>query len=96
MQLSSWEDSLKNGQSYCLKSFMVREYQSTKYLTMPREGAMVLPIDNIYEQSGDEEDEDVTDSITDARISGVLQLDKCKVCRKYKARVEPLSSPLDR
>ncbi len=39
--------SLKDGSSYNLKNFVVREYASIKYLSMPREGWEILPIDDI-------------------------------------------------
>lgn len=43
-----------------------------------------------------EEDEDVSVTITNARIIGVIQLDKYRACLKCKARVEPLNPPLGR
>ena len=42
VRLSLWQEqinSMEKGKSYCLKSFIVRDYQGTKYLTMPREEA---------------------------------------------------------
>ena len=77
---------------------MVRDYQGTKYLTMPREGADLSIIDDISDVSKevDQEDEDLPATISNATIIGVIQLDKYKACLKCKARVEPLSPPLGR
>ena len=49
-KLTLWEDytdSLVEGSSYSLKNFVVREYASMKYLSMPREGYQIKEIDNI-------------------------------------------------
>lgn len=39
------------------------------------------------------EEDDVSVTITNARIIGVIQLDKYRACLKCKARVEPLNPP---
>ena len=49
-RVSVWEEYInvmgKDG-SYCLKNFMVHEYQSTKYLTMSKEGSEIIVIEDI-------------------------------------------------
>jgi len=40
-------NAMEKGRSYCLKNFMVREYQRTKYLTMAKEGSEIIPIGDI-------------------------------------------------
>ena len=91
-------NSMEKGEIYCLKNFLVRDYQGTRYLTMPQEGADLLIIDDISNVSEevDQEDEDLPVTISNATIIGVLQLDKNRACLKCKARVEPLSPPLGR
>ena len=97
-KVTLWEqyvDSLNVDESYRLENFVVREYASQKYLSMPRSGSEITPIDNIGEV------EQPVSSATSTEISnpetiGVLQLDTYKACLKCKARVEPLTPPLGR
>ena len=45
-----WEghvNTMDQDESYCLKNFMVREYQNIKYLTMAKEGSEIIPIKDI-------------------------------------------------
>ena len=45
-RVSVWEgnvNAMEKDRSYCLKNFFVREYQSTKYLTMAKEGSEIIP-----------------------------------------------------
>lgn len=54
-----WEQHiglLKDGSSYNLKNFIVREYGTVKYLSMPKEGWKITPIDNIGEVEQSETD----------------------------------------
>ena len=49
-RVSVWEgnvNAMEKDQSYCLKNFMVREYQRKKYLTMAKEGSEIIPIGDI-------------------------------------------------
>ncbi|CAI8048722.1 hypothetical protein GBAR_LOCUS26852 [Geodia barretti] len=57
-----WEgntNAMENDRYYCLKNFMVREYQSTKYLTMAKEGSEIIRIEDIGAviEQGDRDDE---------------------------------------
>lgn len=54
-----WEQHiglLKDGSSYNLKNFVIREYGTVKYLSMPKEGWKITPIDNIGEVEQSETD----------------------------------------
>ena len=49
-----WEEnigSLKEGECYLLKNVVVREYGS-KYLSMPKEGCSIVPIEDIGSGAG--------------------------------------------
>ena len=50
VRVSVWEghvDVMEKGKCYNLKNFMIRQFQRTKYLTMPKEGASIILIDDI-------------------------------------------------
>ena len=100
--VSLWEnyvDTLSQNESYCLQNFVVREYNMKKYLSMPREGATVLQIEDIgdvEQQDSDSEFEHVDSQLCDAQIIGVPQMDSYSACMQCKARVEPLTPPLGR
>ena len=45
-----WEeyvDTMSPDSSYCLQNFVVREFNMKKFLSMPREGATIVPIEDI-------------------------------------------------
>ena len=96
-RVSVWEghvNTMEENTSYCLKDFMVREFQSTKYLTMAKEGSRIIAIDDIggvVEQT--KEDEELL-LIQNVSIVGIPYLDTYKSCLKCKARVEPQTPPL--
>ena len=48
-----------DGKVYCLKNFMVQEYQSIKYLTIAKEGSEIVLIDDlaVVVEEGDRDDE---------------------------------------
>ena len=75
--------------SYCLKTFMVREYQGTKYLTMHKEGLEIIPTEDIgaVVDQGDRDDEMWV--INDVTVQGVPYLAMYKSCLQCKARFEP-------
>ena len=82
---------------YTLEDFTVREYGGTKYLSTAKEGSKFYPIADIgniktSEQSNDDQDQ----TILNAVIIGVLQLDSYKSCLRCKARVESISDTLGR
>ena len=98
-KVSLWEEhvnAMKEHKSYCLKNFIVREFQSTKYLSMCKENTDIILIDDIgvvVERSDDEDEISVIKNVT---IIGVPHLDKYKACLQCKARVETQTPPLGR
>ena len=49
-KVTLWEqniDALTPDSSYSLQNFVVREYKGRKYLSMPREGAEIIPIPDV-------------------------------------------------
>ena len=98
-RVALWEDnvgSMEQGRSYTLKNFVVRVFQSIKYLTMGGEGAELIPIKDIgtvalQSKAQDLDCEAVLHNVT---IVGVLHLDTARVCLNCKGRVEPQTPPL--
>ena len=88
-RVSIWEgnvNAMHKDQSYCLKNFMVREYQTTKSLTMAKEGSEIIPIEDIgaVAEQGDRDDELwVINNVT------VAYFDTYESCLQCKARIEP-------
>jgi len=80
---------MKKDQSYCLKHFMVREYQSTKYLTMAKEGSEIIPIEDRGRVAEKGERDDELWVINNVTVAGVPYFDTYKSCLQCKARVEP-------
>ena len=101
-KVTLWEqyvDTMNEDECYSLRNFVVREFNYRKYLSMPREGATTVPIEDIGEveqADSDSEFELVNSQISDVQIIGVPQLDTYKACLQCKARVEPLALPLGR
>ena len=97
VKVSLWEehiDTLQKETSYRLKNFVVREYASQKYLSMPKAGAVITPIDNIGDVVQPVSENASSTDIFNVEIIGVPQLDCYKACLKCKARVEPLTPHL--
>ena len=97
-KVSLWQEhvnTLSEHKCYSLKNFLVREYQSRKYLSMSKVATEVTPIDDIgvVVEQADTEDEVTIQNVT---IIGVPHLDIYKACLQCKARVEPLTPPLGR
>ena len=97
-RVALWEDNIGimlQGRSYTLKNFVVRVFQSIKYLTMGGEGAELIPINDIgsvaQQHSADPDSEVVLHDVT---IVGVLHLDTLRACLNCKGRVEPQTPPL--
>ena len=93
-----WEDHvhcMEKKKCYSLKNFVVREFQSTKYLSMPKEGTEIVEIDDIGDVAKDfgssEEEILVLQNVT---VVGVPYLGSYKACLSCKARVEPQTPPL--
>ena len=92
-RVTLWEenvDKLKENSSYTLENFMVREYNTTKYLGMSLQGSQVILIDDI----GEVKQLDDVDStqIQECMIIRVSHLETHKICFRCNARVEPSSS----
>ena len=85
----------KKSHSYTLKSLLVKEFASTKFLSMARDGSEIVSIPDIGEVLSDSDD-DQNETITNVQIIGVLQLDSYKSCLRCKARVESTTPPLGR
>ena len=97
-RVTLWEDhvgALDEGRSYTLKNFVVRMYQSAKYLSMGGDATEIVPIEDIgvVATASDGEEEITLHNVT---IIGVPHLDTHKACLQCKARVEPLTPPLGR
>ena len=78
------------GRSYILKNFVIRVYQSTKYLGMGGDATEIIPVEDIgvvAATSDTDDEEEVT--LHNVMIVGVPHLDKHKACLQCKARVEP-------
>ena len=69
-----------------------------KFLSMPREGATIVPIEDIgkVEQESDSSEFEIVNCLHDVQIVGVPQLHSYNACLQCKARVEPLTPPLCR
>ena len=100
-KVTLWEqnvDALTPDSSYSLQNFVVREYKGRKFLSMPREGAEIIPIPDVgpidSESNSDSEWEVL--EMFNVQITRVPQLDSYKACLSCKARVEPSSPPLGR
>ena len=99
-RVTLWEDNVgafTEGRSYILKNFVVRVYQSTKYLSMGGDATEIVPIEDIgmvAAASDINEEEEVT--LHNVVIIGVPHLDTQKACLQCKARVKPITPPLGR
>ena len=92
-----WEDDINKlveNSSYRLQNFTVSEYQSTKYLSVAREGTEIVSIADIGIVSEAVRDEHECTTINNVQVIGVPLLDKYRACLQCKARVEPLTPPL--
>jgi len=97
-KVNLWEDyvDFMEDKSYSLTDFVVREYNCRQYLSMPKEGATIAPIEDIGEVEQPDDDSDLEllgSQVSNAQIIGVPQLELYKSCLKCKARVEPLTAP---
>ena len=97
-RVALWEDNIglmQQGSSYTLKNFVVRVFQSIKYLTMGGEGAeliLIKDIGTVALQHSTNPDSEVV--LHDVTIVGVLHLDTLRACLNCKGRVEPQTPPL--
>ena len=99
-KVTLWENyvgRLEIGKSYYLRHFNVQEYHSKKFLSTPKEGAIIEEIDDLpcsVEAESVTVDDDK--NIANPCIVGVSKLDRYKLCLRCKARVEPGCSNLGR
>ena len=98
-KVTLWEENigiLDTNASYMLKNFLVKEYATIKFLSMAKEGSEIHPISDIGKVKDSEEITDHIETIVNAVIIAVIQLDSYRSCLRCKARVEPCSPPLGR
>ena len=88
-----WEEqvgALEQGRSYMLKNFVVRVYQSTKYLAMGDAAEIVMTDDiGVVAVTSDTQNEELT--LYNAVLIGVSHLDAHRACLQCKVRVESLT-----
>ena len=97
-KVTLWQNDIGRmleGKSYRLSNVVVRCYQSTKYLSMPKEGGLIIECDDL----GDVVESDVAedfDTIEGAEVVGVLRLDSYPACiaQACKSKVAPTSGKL--
>ena len=92
-----WEqhvNALEEGKCYHLKIFHIKEFQSRKHLSMPKNDFEITQIDNIENTVDPPTDENEHTTIKNVQVIGVHQLDSYKCCLQCKAWVEPLTPPL--
>ena len=93
-----WEeniDAMRDGACYQLKNFTIRDFQSTRYLSMSKEGTEITSIDDIGTVAQQSDTEEVI-TLENVMVIGVPHLNIYKGCLNCKARVEPLTHPLGR
>ena len=100
-KLTLWEqniDALTPDSSYSLQNFVVREYEGRKFLSMPRDGAEIIPLPDVgpIDTESDSDSEREVLETFNVQVTGVPQLDSYKACLGCKARVEPSSPSLGR
>ena len=94
MQHAEESDTFTENQSYRLENFLVREFNGTKYLVMPRGDYKLKDIQNI--EALEVDDSTAPSYIKNARIVAVLSLENHRICLRCKARVEPCTPPFGR
>ena len=90
-RMTLWEadiEHMKEGKSYKLTNFVVRTYQGSKYLSMPKEGANLDEIADIGEIAADDIPENVV-TAHDVEVIGVQTLDSYPSCVACNSKVEP-------
>ena len=90
-RVTLWEENVGRGEH-----FVVRVFQSVKYLTMGGEGAELIPVKDIgaVALQSDSSDPDCEAVLHHVSIVGVLHLDTVRACLNCKGRVEPQTPPL--
>ena len=92
-----WEqqvDSLEKGKSYTLKNVHVKEFQSKKHLSIPKNYFEVTIINDLEDTVDEIPTDDEHTTLYNPQIIGVTDLDNYRSCLQCKARVEPQTPPL--
>ena len=97
-KLTLWEDNvgeIQQGRSYALKDFVVRQYQTIKYLSKG-EGSQLVMVGDIGPVLSSEVPKRVDDEVVlkQVVVIGVPALERYRICFKCRSRVEPLQTPL--
>ena len=79
-KVTMWEqniDALTPDSSYSLQNFVVREYKGRKFLSMPREGAEIIPIPDVgpIDTESDSDSKRELLKLFNVQITGVPKLD---------------------
>ena len=88
--ITLWEDNvgtLAEGESYMLSGVKVRSFKGQKYLSVPRDGFKVTPIEDI--SSVNTSSIDLEESMQDVQVCGVKYFTTYKACCSGKAKVDP-------
>ena len=91
IKLTFWENdigTIEEGKSY---DFIVRTYNNSKYLSLPKEDAGVKEIDDIGDVAPDDLPDDDITVFHGAEVAGVFSLDHYYACLKCKSKVTVLS-----
>ena len=94
-KITVWEADigcLVEGTSYCFND-VVREYQQSKYLSLPIEGATVVEIGEMGEVCEDDIADDCV-TVSGAEVAGVLSLQSYEACLMCSCKVEATSGNL--
>lgn len=96
VKLTLWQDKVNTvdlDESYRFTNVVVRSYQNTKYLSMPKEGASIEQISDI----GDVAEDDTTSldvTIEGAKVIGVASLEDQHACLACKSKVNPVDDTI--
>ena len=96
-KLTLWEEHVEEmelGRSYYLQNYVVRVYQSTKYLSRGESSKLVAIQDIGGVVCGGHDDEEEIMIMKEVSVIGVPEMENFKACLKCKARVEPQKLPL--
>lgn len=82
-----WEqhvDSLKEGNSYHLQYFYVKEFKGKKHLSIPKNDFKISPISDLQDTVDDIPKDDEYIKLHDAQVIGVTELDTYRACLTVK------------
>ena len=90
-KLTVWEKDVgcvTEGSSYRFSNVVIRSYQLQKFLSLPKDGASIVPVEDIGDVANDDVAEQYT-TINSAEVVGVMSLASYAACLQCKAKVEP-------